>query len=213
MGRHDWYRSTVWDAQIAAEFENRLRRTRDSGRVQYLSIQGSHLMASDDEEVRLAGRELIRRVIADYPDSFEAKSAWEQLGQHFAELGDLGQAEHALRQALHLCQSSPIGRSGTTGVPDLWLAEVLLRRPGLEQLDEVDRLLHDAAVELSTHWSPAYMRFRLLLAQARTAARRHVNDAAEFASAALAVTQESGIGPATPTDAELNELRRIAGSP
>lgn len=44
MARDDWYRNTVWDDQIAAAFQDKLRRTRDKS--EYLRIQAYHLRHS-----------------------------------------------------------------------------------------------------------------------------------------------------------------------
>jgi hypothetical protein len=37
--RHGWYRSLAWDAQIEAEFEERLRRARPASRAQYIGFR------------------------------------------------------------------------------------------------------------------------------------------------------------------------------
>lgn len=42
MGRDDWYRNEIWDADIEAAFRAKLSRSR-SGRPQYLTIQASYL--------------------------------------------------------------------------------------------------------------------------------------------------------------------------
>jgi hypothetical protein len=54
--RDDWFRSPVWDGQIEAAFEQRLRRARPYHQPQYLRIQATHLLSSPDPRVREAGR-------------------------------------------------------------------------------------------------------------------------------------------------------------
>ena len=106
-GRHNWYRSPAWDAQIEAGFEERLRRARPANRPQYIRIQATYLLESPDLGVREAGRGLLRRVIAEYPPDLEAKSAMEQLGSSLADDGRFGEAEQALRETIRMCADSP----------------------------------------------------------------------------------------------------------
>jgi len=72
----------------------------------------------------------------EYPDDLQARCAWEQLGDSLAKDGRLDEAEQALRETLRLCRASPIGRSGTSGTPELRLAEVLLAQGGPAALEE-----------------------------------------------------------------------------
>jgi hypothetical protein len=55
-----------------------------------------------DAATRESGRGLLRRVIDEYPDHIEAKSAWEQLGDSLARDGKLDEAEHALNETIRL---------------------------------------------------------------------------------------------------------------
>jgi hypothetical protein len=65
-------------------------------------------------------------VITTFPDGSEARTAMEQLGGSLADEGRLGEAEQALRETLRMCAQSPAGRSGTSGIAELRLAEVIL---------------------------------------------------------------------------------------
>jgi len=215
----EWYRSSTWDSEIEANFEARLRRARPDGRAQYIGIQAGHLLDSPDPSVREMGRILLRRVIEEYPDDIEAKSATESLGHSLAREGRLDEAERALREALRLCAASPIGDSGTTGTPELHLAEVILSGGDLTRLDEVDDLLQ--AVEPAVE-QQSFMRdvvFRFLLASARVAHLRHDPDAQRLARTALSVAAETApslprhpdVGRPSTTTVQVAELERIAG--
>ena len=45
MGSRDWYRNTTWDDAIAATFQERLARSRQGSRAEYLRIQINALAA------------------------------------------------------------------------------------------------------------------------------------------------------------------------
>jgi hypothetical protein len=190
-GTRDWFRSSTWDAKIEADFEARLRRARKDGRPQYIRIQATHLLDSSDPAVREAARGLLRRVIAEYPDDHEAKFATEQLGVSLAREGRLVEAEQALRETLRLCAASRIGRSGTSGTPELRLAEIILLGGDAARLNEVAELLQTVQPEVQRQEIMRDVVFRFLLASARLASRRRDAVARQLANQALAVTAES----------------------
>ena len=134
----DWFRSPVWDEQIEAAFERRLRRARPHNRAQYLRIQATHLLSSPDPPVREAGRGLLWRVITEFPDDTEAKTAMEQLGGSLADEGRLGEAEHALRETATpdaprrppACWRRSGRTSGRNGSSATWFSGTCSPRPG-----------------------------------------------------------------------------------
>jgi hypothetical protein len=214
----DWFRSPTWDAQIAANFEARLGRAHKERRAQYLRIQASHLLESPDPAVREMGRTLLRRVVAEYPDDFEVKFATEQLGDSLAKEGRLEEAEHVLRETLRLCAASPTGTSGTSGTPELRLAEVILLRSDQSGLGEAADLLRAVEPDVRQQSIMRDAVFRFLLASARVAHRRGDPSARELAQDALAVAAEAkpslprhrDVGRPSATPAEVAELHRIA---
>jgi hypothetical protein len=214
----EWFRSATWTPEIAQAFETKLGRARQTSRAQYIFIQGSHLTGSPDLSVREAGRTLLRRVARDYPDEFHAKSATERLGESLAEDGLFDEAEEAFRETLRLCSESPIGRSGTTGTPDLRLAEIILLRSGAIRLEEVSALLHAVEPEVRRQAIMRNVVFRFLLASARVAHLRGDPGAAGLAREALAVAAEASpsiprhpdVGRPSATVAQLSELEEIA---
>jgi hypothetical protein len=215
----DWFRSPTWNAEIETNFDARLARARPAGRAQYLRVQATHLLASPDKDTREAGRQLLRRVLSEYPDSFEAKFASEQLGDSLANDGQLGAAEQALRETLRLCAASPIGRSGTSGTPELRLAEVILAGADHRRLDEAAALLAVAEPDVRQQAIMRNVVFRFLLASARVAHLRRDPAAIDIAREALAVAAEtspsiprhSDVGRPSATAAQLAELERIVG--
>ena len=216
--RHDWYRSPAWDAQIEAGFEERLRRARPANRAQYIRIQATYLLESPDLGVREAGRGLLQRVIAEYPDDVQAKAAMEQLGSSLADDARLGEAEEALRETLRMCAGSPIGRSGTTGTTELRLAEVILAGGDTARIPEGAELLGAAQPQIMRLGSFRNVVFRHLLASARVAWLRHDPAAPQLARDALAVAAETtpsfpchpSVGRPSASEDEVGELEKIA---
>lgn len=100
MSRHDWYRSTAWDPQIAEAFEARLARARS--KEQYLRIQASHLTTSHPDTA-LA---LLDRYFA-LPDQLDAAHAHVDQATAFLTQGRLQEALEALKAALAREQAFP----------------------------------------------------------------------------------------------------------
>jgi hypothetical protein len=174
MARDDWFRSENWDQPTREAFEARLARSRaPSQRAQYLRIQGATLVATNKLREVVAGRTLLDRVIADYPDEL-----LEVAGAHFA-LAESLLGEHQPDEGiphLRICLILESGRSFKHGT-ELILAEALLANdPTSESLDEVERLLDEAASDSffrSEGWRVAVARARLHAwrGDARAAAR------------------------------------------
>jgi hypothetical protein len=213
----DWFRSPVWDGQTEAAFEWRLRRARAHNRAQYLRIQATHLLSSPDPPVREAGRGLLWRVIAEFPDDTEVKTATEQLGGSLADEGRFGEAEHALRETLRMCANSPIGRSGTSGTAELCLAEVILASSDAGRAEEAADLLEAVRPHVRAQWFLRDVVFRYLLASARAARLRHDPAVRQIARQALAVAAEMapalprhpGVGRPQASEADIAELEQL----
>src|SRR5712691_391541 len=119
----DWFRSPEWGARESQEFERRLARARSHNRPQYLRIKAIALGQSNVPAIRAVGRELLGRVIEEFPDAtFEIPFSHELLGDSYRHDGRLDEAEHHYRSCLRIM---PEGRSGTSGLCDLSLAELL----------------------------------------------------------------------------------------
>lgn len=222
MSIHDWFRSAAWDDEVATAFERRLQRARPWNRAQYLRIQATDLLESADPATREAGRRLLHRLVGEYPDNeLEVNCAWEQLAESLMHDGQTEEAEHAFRRALALIAKSPLGRSGTSGVTELLLAELLLATRDSSGLGEAGQLLLTIRPEVERLTLLRNVVYRYLLASARLTHRAGNVDASELAKQALAVAVEPWPGPirnqeigrAKPTDEDLAELRMIASMP
>ena len=199
----DWYRTAGWSPDDRAEFERRLARARANNRPQYLRIKAVHLEQvgrSDDAAV------LYERVLRDYPASNDARFALERLGRIDAENGRLDEAEARFRQVLALPSVS-----GTSGLVDVWLAEVLTTRGAFGEAAEL----------LAASWERAMLAvhaFVVAAAWARLAAAIGDDELrVTWARRALALVDEPVGGPlgqglagyATPE--RVAELRRLTG--
>lgn len=135
MSKEDWYRNTKWNEQIESEFEARLKRSRGNyHKAQYLRIQASYLLDSEIKTLQEKGIEYMERVISDYP---EEKSSTilgnEQLGDYYLKNNSYNKAEKHFRIVVEHYYSK--NRSGTTGLADLKLCQVILESEQSEKYD------------------------------------------------------------------------------
>jgi tetratricopeptide (TPR) repeat protein len=159
---------------------------------------------------RRAGRELLRRVIEEYPDdALQATMAHEQLARSLAKAGELEHAAEQFERALE-------GLGSVQQYAEVGLAEVIVDARWSDRYDEAADLL--ASSEASRDPFPA-IRFRWNRAAARLAALQGAReDAAELAAIALRcleVTESPfprhrGLGLASADRATVRELRRLA---
>lgn len=212
MARDDWYRGAAWDEEIREDFEARLGRAR-SGRAQYLYIKGAGLSASDDPEVREAGRALMRRSLEDHPDEVVTViSVHHALGGAYAKDGMYAEASEHYEAALAMEDGglSVITRS------DLELAELIVAAGWQGRFEE-------ARSWLDHFWKSndpfPVTRFRAYLTEARIADRLGEADAArENAESALALltknrspfSRHPDIGLIKTDKATFRELERLA---
>jgi tetratricopeptide (TPR) repeat protein len=100
MSGRDWFRNESWDDLIAEEFEKRLKRSRSHNKPQYLRIQAHHLTRLGQARLRDVAVHLLKRLLAEYPSSFDAPAALEELADIYAAQGEYANAETCYRQCL-----------------------------------------------------------------------------------------------------------------
>lgn len=213
----DWFRTPEWGASESEEFERRLAQARARNRPQYLRIKAIALGQSDDPTLRAVARELLRRVIDGYPDSgYEIPFCHELLGHFYRRDGRRDEAQHHYRACLRLM---PDDGSGTSGLCDLSLAELLAERGDPASLDEATSILHRIREDRSHRLMFDSQLFRFHVAWARVADRLGETEAAaEAARRALetaAITQPQfprhpTVGLVETDDATIAELKRLA---
>ena len=196
MGRDDWYRGSAWDERTRELFEDKLSRARPRTRAQYLRIKGLELTGSEDEGVRGAGRDLLRRVLDEHPDdAMEVTFAHRELAQSLADDGSFEEAAKHYRAAME-------GPANLVTHAELGFAELVLQAGWADRHGEaLDMLVKDGA----SHDPLPGMRFRWNLAAARLASHSgHPADAQELAQIALRALD------GTADHGTIEELERIA---
>jgi len=101
----DWFRNGEWNAQVAAEFETRLARSRD--KAQYLVIQAYTLIPAHPE----VAAELAGRAVALEDETQTARAAL-YLGTALMVAGRPEEAIEALKLALDTQRRWPMFRTG-----------------------------------------------------------------------------------------------------
>lgn len=140
VARDAWYRSPDWDEPARAEFELRLARAKPYNRAQYRQMKAFALLDSRNRTTENAGRAMLEEILADRDiGSFERVTVHSLLGAHEHDAGRLEAAERHLRTALGLMATS--NKSGSTGIEEVRLAEILLGKGGRADLEEARDLL------------------------------------------------------------------------
>ena len=137
MANDIWYINKIWNSEIEANFEARLKRSRGSfHKAQYLRIQATCLLDSVEKTTQLIGISLMERLIVEFPtEEFSTIFGHEQLGDYYLKAGDFDKAEKYFRVVVDYYETKK-SRSGTSGKADLKLAETFLTEGKSEKLQE-----------------------------------------------------------------------------
>jgi len=141
MNNDDWYRGDSWDKEAQELFEQNLKKSRGSfNKAQYLRIKGSSLLKSKDKQKQEAGCYLLNRVVYEYPNEISnVMFAYEQLGDYFSFKNQSSEAEQYYRKSIAFYKEH--GRSGSSGIGDIKLAEIITRTNQLDKFTEMYHLL------------------------------------------------------------------------
>ncbi|HTP24505.1 MAG TPA: tetratricopeptide repeat protein [Anaeromyxobacteraceae bacterium] len=203
----EWFRTSDWDEAAAQDFEVRLARSRPTSRPQYLLIKGLSLARAGNSR---SAEVLFERVIAEYPDSFVAPSAWENLGDTRRTKGDLIAAADCYREALRLGPSRHV--RGSAG---LSLAEVLIEMGGEEVSEEALQVLRDELPRLTFNssrfrWETALAILSERLGEIETS-KRAARRALDLIDAAPQFPRHGrDVGVATATPEQRDALLRLS---
>ena len=153
----DWFRDPAWDRATRDQFEDRLNRARIGNRPQYLRIKALALRDAGELE---AAKQLLNRIVSDYPDSMDCGFCLELLGDIAREEGSSENAEKHYREVLRRWPDL----NGTTRMVEVSLAEVLTESAGPDRHEEALRLL-DSALKRGRMMNSDLFRWNIALAR------------------------------------------------
>jgi len=159
----DWFRNKTWNAEIEKEFEARLKRSRRIyNKAQYLRIQASYLLDSEDLNIQNAGVTLMQRMINEYPtEEFSTIFGHEQLGDYYFKKSDYQNAVRFYDFVNDCYKKSREYRSGTSSIADLKLVEVILKASLHDRFDEAYEICKNYQTEYILINSDKYYYFEL----------------------------------------------------
>jgi hypothetical protein len=162
----EWYRTTDHGVDAKAEFSYCYSRARHPHRIQYKQIKAVHLMeAGEPGGIRWA-QDLLTEITADQAAYRHQRAfAFELLAQARLKAGQWKLAVQALEQCIEL--ASPT-MNGTSGLPDLTLAEILLDNDP-SALAEVASLLDSQPLVDRIEFNSQLFRYLVATARARRA--------------------------------------------
>jgi predicted Zn-dependent protease len=153
----EWFRDPAWDQAARDEFERRLSRARAGNRPQYLRIKALALRGAR----HLAGaKQLLYRVVSDYPESLDCRFCLELLGDIAREEGSAQIAERNYREVIRRWPDL----NATSGMVEVSLAELLAESNRRDGDDEALRLL-DSALKRGRMLNSNLFRWNVALAR------------------------------------------------
>src|SRR5258706_9096389 len=125
MNEKEWFRGIEWDSY---------------NKAQYIRIKASYLLGSKDTFKESEGCKLMERVIHEYPTEIShIMFAYEELGNHYFNKKNYKEAEFNYRKSISYYKEN--GRSGTSGIADIKLAEIIVKTDQLNKFSEMYNLL------------------------------------------------------------------------
>jgi predicted Zn-dependent protease len=207
----EWFRSDHWSTKGQEDFEQRLRRARAFNRPQYLRIKALALLGNGGKAEARGARELLVRVVENYPEAGDVVMAHEHLAELDLREGQRASAKDHYRTALRLAPERHV-----YGDAALRLPELLIEDGEAKGRSEAESLLANVADQNLVFSS---QRFRYAVARARLAqaagnvadARRYAGDALrEVAREAPDFARHPDVGFVDADRESLKELRRLA---
>jgi hypothetical protein len=212
----EWFRNTDWNKEIEDFFELKLKRARGGhSKAQYLRIQAGYLL--DTKKYGQIGERLMVRLFSDFPDEkFSVIFGHEQLADYYFKTNQFDKAESEYKTVVEYYHSE--NRSGTTGLADVKLADLILTTKQSDKYNYAYNLITDDFKKTGGSVDLNDSKYFYCLTCARLANRLGlIEDSKEFAKVAIDLSKitepqfprHKTVGIVKAKKHDLKELKKI----
>lgn len=212
----EWYRNTDWNKEIEDNFELKLKRARGGySKAQYLRIQASYLL--DTSKHGQIGEKLSLRLFNDFPhETFSVIFGHEQLGDFYFKTEQYDKAEKEYIIVVDHYHTKT--RSGTTGLADIKLAELILTTEQKDKYNYAYKLITEDFTKSNGDLGMNDSKYYYSLTRSKLAWRLGFNsDSKEFAKLALDLSKITNpqfprhktVGLVKAKNEDINDLEKI----
>lgn len=136
----DWYRKKSWTKEDEEHFFTKLARARKDGRAQYLKIQAIELLYTKDNKLLKIAKELLQKVLDDYPDNnLEKSSVYKTFGDIFLLEKNIEKAIEYYRKAIDFEKVYPNVKTNS----DIIYSELIIKNKLTNEYLNVEKILEE----------------------------------------------------------------------
>lgn len=136
----DWFRKKTWAKDDEEHFFTKLSRARKDGRAQYLKIQAIELLYTKDNKLLNIAKELLQKVLDDYPDNnLEKSSVYETFGDIFLLEKNIEKAIEYYRKAIDFEKVYPNVKTNS----DIIYSELIIKNKLTNEYLNVEKILEE----------------------------------------------------------------------
>jgi tetratricopeptide (TPR) repeat protein len=136
----DWFRKKTWAKDDEEHFFTKLSRARKNGRAQYLKIQAIELLYTKDNKLLNIAKELLQKVLDDYPDNnLEKSSVYKTFGDIFLLEKNLEKAIEYYRKAIDFEKVYPNVKTNS----DIIYSELIIKNKLTNEYLNVEKILEE----------------------------------------------------------------------
>ncbi|WP_149207956.1 tetratricopeptide repeat protein [Flavobacterium johnsoniae] len=136
----DWFRKKTWAKDDEEHFFTKLSRARKNGRAQYLKIQAIELLYTKDNKLLNIAKELLQKVLDDYPDNnLEKSSVYKTFGDIFLLEKNLEKAIEYYRKAIDFEKVYPNVKTNS----DIIYSELIIKNQLTNEYLNVEKILEE----------------------------------------------------------------------
>jgi tetratricopeptide (TPR) repeat protein len=136
----DWFRKKTWAKDDEEHFFTKLSRARKNGRPQYLKIQAIELLYTKDNKLLNIAKELLQKVLDDYPDNnLEKSSVYKTFGDIFLLEKNLEKAIEYYRKAIDFEKVYPNVKTNS----DIIYSKLIIKNQLTNEYFNVEKILEE----------------------------------------------------------------------